>query len=161
VAGGTLAVGNGYGVNACGAGGPQPPQDASGGGGGGAGGAILIEASIAVITGTLAANGGGGASGDHNFGGIDCNPGENGRFNATRALGGPSSGNGSGPGGDGGAGDTPNGTTKTIENKGGGGGGAAGRIRINTTDGSADLTGSTISPALSTGLFTQGTLTIE
>jgi hypothetical protein len=40
----------------------------------------------------------------------------------------------------------------------GGGGGGAGWIRINTTSGSATLTGGTVSPSAGTSCMSQGTL---
>jgi hypothetical protein len=40
----------------------------------------------------------------------------------------------------------------------GGGGGGAGRIRLNSMSGQADLTGGTFSPATTTACVTQGTL---
>jgi hypothetical protein len=114
--------------------------------GGGSGGAILLEAPTVTINGNLGANGGGGMSG--------FSLGADGTANATAAAGGAPYG------GAGSAGTTvtgTNGTASTGPNAVGGGGGGAGRIRINTSGGSATITG-VVSPAMTTSCATQGTL---
>jgi hypothetical protein len=135
--------------------------DVGGGGGGwiqsggGSGGAILLQAPTVTVAGTLAANGGGGAeSGDNNNG-------QNAQPSATAAAGGVAS-SGRNAGGNGAAGTAVDGAAGPIvamSANGGGGGGGAGRIRIDTSTGSATV-GSTavLSPALSTPCATQGML---
>jgi hypothetical protein len=131
--------------------------DARGGGavaGGGSGGAILIEAPTVKISGSVTANGGGGGA----PGGQGGTPG--GRT-ATPALGGRNAENING--GDGGAGATANGTNGVLSPTPGdgsgsaSGGGAAGRIRINTRSGAAEVSG-LVSPSLGSACGTQGTL---
>ncbi len=63
-------------------------------------------------------------------------------------------------GGNGGAGNTADGTdgASSPGQTAAGGGGGARRIRINTATGQATLTGATVSPSAQTGCFTQGTL---
>jgi hypothetical protein len=115
-------------------------------GGGASGGAILLEAPTVTINGNLGANGGGGMSG--------FSSGADATANATAAAGGTPYG------GAGSAGATNNGTAGTAStgpNAVGGGGGGAGRIRINTSSGSATITG-IVSPAMTTPCATQGTL---
>lgn len=118
----------------------------SGFGGGGSGGAILLEAPTITIAGTLAANGGGGAGGE---------VGQDGQANATAARGEPRAGGGNGAAGmtiDGSPAMPPTGALS-------GGGGAVGRIRLNTTTGSAVIAPtSVISPAITTSCATQGSL---
>ncbi len=129
-------------INAGGSGG----TNVNGYAGGGSGGAILLEAPTVTINGNLGANGGGGMSG--------FSSGADGTANATAAVG------GSPYGGAGSAGPTitgSNGTASTGANNVGGGGGGAGRIRINTSSGSATITG-VVSPAMTTSCATQGTL---
>ena len=122
------------------------------GGAGGSGGSLILEAPAVSVRGTLAANGGGGAI--YNGGAS----GQSGQPNATAALGSvPTAGVGSaGKTKDGGNGSPP--ATGNPPNDAGGGGGGAGRIRINTMTGSADLMGATLSPDPSTGCATQGKL---
>jgi hypothetical protein len=131
------------------------------GGGGGSGGAILLEAEVITIAGTLAANGGGGGG---NYASISIEGGEDGQKSAVAAKGSldPLYGN---VGGDGAAAAVLDGKpgvyTGNIaggqENGGGGGGGGAGRIRLNTRSGTAQITG-TVSPSMGTACATQGTL---
>lgn len=121
------------------------------GGGGGSGGAILLEASQISIAGTLAANGGGGgegtAAGDDGFrASPDATPAPGGHTGTASAD------DDGGPGSaaatlDGGKGSTT----------GGGGGGGAGRIRLNSASGKADVTG-VLSPAATTSCATEGKL---
>lgn len=118
------------------------------GGAGGSGGALLLEAPSVAVHGVLAANGGGGALNDGGSSGQPGQPGD------TAALGsGVTGGVGSAAvvvnGGDGSLG--------TGNNSSGGGGGGAGRIRINTASGKADLSGATLSPAAATPCMTEGT----
>jgi hypothetical protein len=121
---------------------------AGGGAGGGSGGAILLEAPLVTIRGTLAANGGSDVS--------------NATANARPALG--SERGGLMVGGNGSAGGVVNGGDgMPVASNGvtsiGNGGGGAGRIRINTANGGANITsGAVISPDLTTGCATQGTL---
>ena len=93
--------------------------------GGGTGGSLLLEGTTVTINGTLAANGGGG-------GGASA-AGTDGSGDATPAPG----GTGATVGGVGGAGATPNGAVGQVSagNVASGGGGGAGRIRINSSDG--------------------------
>ncbi|MBX3208532.1 MAG: hypothetical protein KF764_26100 [Labilithrix sp.] len=121
--------------------------------GGGAGGSILLEAPIVSVMGTLAANGGGGGESGQ------WNDGSPGSADALLAKGGVASG---GPahaaGGDGAAGPSIDGFPgASVSDKHGGGGGGAGRIRINTTSGSATIgSAAVISPFLTTRCATQG-----
>ena len=117
-----------------------------GSGGGASGGAILLEAPTVTIAGNLGANGGGGMSGTS--GGADATA------NSTAASGGVPYG---GAGSAGTAINGTSGTSGTGANATGGGGGGAGRVRINTSTGSASITG-TVSPAMTTACATQGTL---
>jgi hypothetical protein len=122
------------------------------GSGGGAGGSLLIEAQSITVAGTLAANGGGGGGT-----GLGADVGKNGTNDAVPAAGGP----GVGAGGAGGAGATIDGVdapAPTGINFAGGGGGGAGRIRLNSKSGAADLTGAVVSPPTTTPCVTQGTL---
>jgi hypothetical protein len=124
----------------------------TGGGGGGSGGAILLEAPEIDVAGTLAANGGGGAAG---YTGGD---GESARASIDPARGAPGD-ELMGGGGAGAAGDVPKGAAgEAHPDNGGGGGGGAGRIRLNTIDGAATLSG-VLSPAPRTGCATFGGLT--
>ena len=122
-------------------------------GAGGSGGALVLEAPAVTVHGTLAANGGGGALSN---GGT---PGQSGQPTAEPALGSAvTAGAGSaGKTKDGGDGSPPPLDGGTANDAGGGGGGA-GRIRINTSTGSADITGATISPDPTTSCATQGKL---
>ena len=144
------------GINVGGCGGKGPGSAGGGGGGGGAGGAILIEAPTIEVTGILAANGGGGGAGDSNGG-----AGTDGADTRVPAQGGVAL-IGTGVGGVGAAGATTTGSPGGNGNHGGGGGGGMGRIRLNTKAGSAQVNGSTMSPALSDGtLATQGVATVQ
>lgn len=105
--------------------------------GGGSGGAILLEALHVVVTGSLTADGGAGTilsrekteDKDTNYGGEGNTEGDiDGK-----------------PG------------TLRPDGSGGGGGGGAGRIRVNTWDGRATITGK-VSPALTTECVTSGRL---
>jgi hypothetical protein len=120
----------------------------NGGGGGGSGGALLLEAPRVAIDGVLAANGGGGGMSSGGSGGSDANT------SATAAL-----GEGANNGGQGSSADEPNGAAGVYVNNNEvpGGGGGAGRIRINTSDGTAEISG-TISPGQASGCATLGTL---
>jgi hypothetical protein len=132
--------------------------DARGGGavtGGGSGGAILLEAPTVKVLGSLTANGGGGGA----PGGEGGKPGER---TATPATGGRNTAGING--GDGGAGAHVDGTNGSLNteppNDGTGsasGAGGAGRVRINTRSGAAEVTG-LVSPALGSACGTQGTL---
>jgi hypothetical protein len=128
------------------------------GGGGGSGGSILLESPTVMVAGILAANGGGG-------GGVGVYPTatepptSDATASATAAPG------GSGGGGAGSAGATTAGSAggyspvnagQAFAGQPPGGGGGAGRIRINTTSGSATISG-TVSPSMGT-CSTQGTL---
>ncbi|MCP4679919.1 MAG: hypothetical protein GY854_31390 [Deltaproteobacteria bacterium] len=134
---------------------PGNGGSANSGGGGGSGGTILLEAPKIEIVGVLAANGGGGGAG---CGSPSCE-GIHGQPDDSAAPGGISTK--SANGGNGSAGDSVNGAPGESHTQNdddtGGGGGAAGRIRINTSDGTADITG-TISPSISTGCASIGTL---
>jgi hypothetical protein len=110
-------------------------------GGGGAGGAILLEAETVTMAGILAANGGGGAGG-----GTDAWHGEAAQGNSIAAAGGVGDeDDGCCAGGSGSAGSTTTGSDGESGGGESGGGGGAGWIRINTTSGAADITG-TLSP---------------
>ncbi|MCP4601764.1 MAG: hypothetical protein GY847_14815 [Proteobacteria bacterium] len=117
------------------------------------GGTILLEAPRVEIAGVLAANGGGGGAGD-----LSCD-GAYGRPSDSAAPGGVATG--AANGGNGSAGDNTDGISgnpyESLWSAGGGGGGV-GWIRINTSDGLADITG-IISPSTSTGCASLGTLT--
>jgi hypothetical protein len=125
----------------------------AGGGGvsasaGGSGGAILLEAPTVVIAGAVAANGGGGSYGSG--------------FSPAGGNGAPSSTPAAGvvTGGDGSAGTATAGSDGQLDDGGGSpgaGGGGAGWIRIDTSSGSATITG-TVSPSLTTPCATQGKL---
>ncbi len=153
VAGASITVGPKAILSVCGGGGGggADVKTAHGSGGGGSGGAILLEAPTVEVAGTLAANGGSGGGGNVT-GGNDGSP------NATPATGGAAGTSWSG--GDGAAaatvsgGNGGNGDVAQSYSPGGGGGGA-GWIRINTTSGTATVSG-TISPATSTTCVTQG-----
>jgi hypothetical protein len=151
VAGQSITVGPYGSINAGGRG--------SGYNGGGSGGAILLEAPTVVVQGALAANGGGGSSGQ-----LSLVPGAAGNPSDEPALGGEDSNvdGGVSTGGNGSAGTVLNGTNGGPPEEGywgGSGGGGAGRIRINTATGFANIvTGSIISPDPSTLCMTQGTL---
>jgi hypothetical protein len=118
--------------------------------GGGSGGAVLLEAPSVRVAGTVTANGGGGSGGGSEA------PGERGRVDGQAAKGGDSDN----VGGEGSSSsEVDGGTARMIEDAsymGGAGGGAAGRIRINTASGEAEITG-TLSPSLDTPCATIGT----
>lgn len=122
--------------------------------GGGSGGAILLEAPSVLVQGILAANGGGGGG----YGGNGANgsassqpaPGGIEQIDGGAATGGMGSAGSVIDGGNAGGYDPQAGFA-------GAGGGGAGRIRINTATGSANISG-TISPAPGSGCMTQGML---
>jgi hypothetical protein len=147
VAGGTFTLSAGTYINVGGGGGGYGFTSA----GGGAGGSLLIEATTIKIAGIIAANGGGGSGA-----GVGVSTGVDGTPNAMPAAGGM----GATPGGAG-SGDTAidgaDAPAATVMGGGAsGGGGGAGRIRLNSMSGMADLTGATFSPALTTSCVTQG-----
>jgi len=121
------------------------------GGGGGSGGAILLEGNEITIAGTLAANGGGGGEGDATAGdnGLNASP------DAIPAPSGTGSATTDDDGGVGSAGDVLDGSPGGAVS--GGGGGGAGRIRLNSRSGTAQLTG-VLSPAAESACVTQGEL---
>jgi hypothetical protein len=130
VAGNVITIGDGtsiQGINVGGCGG----KAARGGGGGGSGGAISLEAPFVQLgaMGTLAANGGGGGGSPNNVDG----DGQPGQLSATPAYG-VGSTQVSQLGGNGGAGDAPQGTPPAGSGcgiiEGLGGGGSAGRLQI-------------------------------
>lgn len=152
VAGASIEIAAGGVVQAGGGGGAR-------GAGGGSGGAILLEAPSVVVAGALAANGGGGGGN-----GLQANAGETGRPSATAAKGGADT-TPSNTGGDGSAGATLAGVDGAyagdpgmpIPDHGGGAGGGAGRVRINTTSGAAQIQG-VLSPGVASACATQGKL---
>jgi hypothetical protein len=120
---------------------------AGGGGnvcGGGSGGAILLEAPSVSIEGNVTANSGGGG-----FGGIS---GAEGTPDNHPAAGGYDA---DGMGGNGSAVAVINGGDGSPGGQGASGGGGAGRIRINTSNAMATVTG-IVSPDLTTACATQG-----
>jgi hypothetical protein len=122
-------------------------------GGGGSGGSLLLEAPSVTVAGALTANGGGGGGSE------SATAGDGSTNTSTPAAGGAASSS-SAAGGSGGAGTTIAGSpglTQAASTSGGGGGGV-GRIRINSSAGSATTTGGTISPSLTTACATQGDL---
>jgi hypothetical protein len=154
-AGGAIQISAGTSIQVYGAG----IINAGGGGalgGGGSGGAILLEAPTIVIEGAVTANGGGGGAYSNS---VSSGNGQNAQASSTAAAGGTLS-VGSAQGGTGAAGTTINGADGTAEETGvnqGSGGGGAGFIRLNSSSGSATISG-TVSPAVSTMCATQGTL---
>jgi hypothetical protein len=118
------------------------------GGAGGSGGALLLEAPTVAVHGTLAANGGGGAVSNGGSSGQSGQPGD------SPALGSEATA------GQGSAAAVVNGGDGSLDNgsvnSSGGGGGGAGRIRINTATGKADLSGAIISPPPTTPCTTEG-----
>ena len=126
---------------------------ANAGHGAGSGGAILLEAPVISIAGVLAVNGGGGGGADLHANGL-----------AGFASDLPASGGVTDNAANGGAGSAAevikggDGDDFKILTSGGGGGGGAGWIRINTSDGTADITG-IISPSMSTSCASIGTIT--
>jgi hypothetical protein len=121
------------------------------GGGGGSGGAILLEANEISIAGTLAANGGGGGEGDGVAGdsGLSASP------DAVPAPSGHGTTTTDDDGGEGSAASTVDGSPGGSLS--GGGGGGAGRIRLNSHSGVAQLTG-VLSPAADSDCVSQGKL---
>lgn len=120
--------------------------------GGGSGGGILLEAPVVEVPGSVVANGGAGGGG--------CafpTPAENGRLDATPAMGGPACVFGA-RGGNGGAGGSGAGIGVSVDMTGHGasagfgghGGGGVGRIRANTKSGGLHATG-IFSPNPTTG----------
>lgn len=159
VAGKSIDVKPGAFIAAPGAGGGQgglaSSQESSGGG---SGGAILLEAPTVTIAGVLAVNGGGGGEGaGGNAGGGKS--GDDGHVMDSIAASGGAAGTGN-HGGNGGAGDNADGTDGVSDGtaSASGGGGGAGRIRINTSAGSANLAGATLSPSVKTTCVSQGKL---
>lgn len=148
VAGQSITIGAYGGINVGGQGG-------GGSSGGGSGGAILLEAPTVTVHGYLAANGGGG--GGWASSAVDATA------TSQPAPGGVDNGvpDGGSTGGAGGAGTQINGVgglwSDGTEAHGGGGGGGVGRIRINTANGIATITG-VVTPALTTACATQGIL---
>jgi hypothetical protein len=148
VAGGAFTTGAGSYVNVGGGGGAFGAT----GSGGGAGGTILIEATTVKIAGVFAANGGGGGGS-----GAGLDSGGNGSADSTPAAGGA----GAVPGAAGSGGTTMDGATPAapiVSSGASGGGGGAGRIRLNSQSGQADVASATFSPAASTPCVTQGTV---
>lgn len=154
VAGGSFLLSATGVIHAGGGGGRKGNPEASGGG---SGGAILVEADTATVLGTLAANGGGGGAG-WGQGAYLAGDGNDATPDDAMALGGAST-DGTSKGGMGTAADVINGSSGTRAENAypAGGGGGAGRIRINTTSGSATISG-TVSPSAGTPCFTQGKL---
>lgn len=113
-------------------------------GSGGSGGAILFEAPIIEVTGNVVANGGAGTGGC-----AFAPPAENGRLDATPAMGGPGCPDTvGGAGGNGGAGTSVATKGADVDTRpmpklalGGNGGGGFGRIRVNTAVGGLHTTG--------------------
>jgi len=138
-----------------------------GGNGGGSGGAILLEAPNVDVRGILAANGGSGSANSgsgaaSSNGSPDATAAPGGTTTSTTStgayvnLGGAGSAAASVDGADGQYTLNPGGG---LEDFGGGGGGGAGRIRINTTSGAANIaTTATLSPAATTVCVSQGKL---
>jgi hypothetical protein len=124
-------------------------------GGGGSGGAILLEAPTIDIQGNVTANGGGGGGYSNAYTSTYGNGGQANGQPATGAV-----VNGQTIGGSGSAGTTitgSDGNSGDASSYFGSGGGGAGWIRLNTSSGSATISG-TISPALGTACASQGTL---
>lgn len=151
VAGVSFALHVGAHVSAGGGGGAFGGLGIDGAGGGGSGGAILIESPTVKIDGVVAANGGGGGQGNGDSG-------EAGRPDVV-AQGGHKTGIPGMPGGSGSFASTMNGGDgpSSSTTSAGGGGGGAGRIRINTTNAQAAITGAA-SPAVASACLTQGSL---
>jgi hypothetical protein len=152
VAGSSIHLAQGAFINVGGGGGGFGGLGMDGAGGGGSGGSLLLEAPEVAIAGAIGANGGGGGQGNGDQG-------ESGKPDSV-ARGGqkPAVGDTGANGSYGAAINGSNGPTSASGlASGGGGGGGAGRIRINTSNGIATITGA-ISPALGTGCATQGTL---
>jgi hypothetical protein len=158
VSGGTIAIGGGTAVGGINAGGSGAYN---GQGGGGSGGSVLLEAfSINLAAyGGIASNGGGG-------GGI--RGGGTGTLSAVAALGGTGGTLGSNPVGAGGVGGVAGAIAGGQGGEGAGGGGAVGRIRLNSLNGAASLTGNAfLSPSeadrnsLSLPVATEGKIDIH
>jgi hypothetical protein len=121
--------------------------------GGGSGGAILLEAPSVIVKGVVAANGAGGAAywGEQKSGQPSDQPATGGKLDSA----------GTARAGNGAAGAIANGgdAQQLAAERRAGGGGGAGRIRINTCDGTVTTTASAvISPAEASGCFSKGTL---
>jgi hypothetical protein len=136
-------------INLGGCGGAAGTITTTGAAGGGAGGTLLLEAPRVTVAATLAVNGGGGgglyAGGD---GAPSRTPASGGNGGGTGAAGATASG------GDGAA----------ASGAAGGGGGGIGRIRVNTRDGMADVSGAASSspaPDDPQSTFTVGTATLQ
>jgi len=125
----------------------------SSGSGGGSGGGILLEAPIVEVPGNVVANGGAGASG-----GLPPMLGQDGRPNATPAIGGLPCATTCGSGGNGAARNTGAAGGASVDGVSvgtsvvfaGNGGGGVGRIRVNSIAGGLTATG-IFSPNPSTG----------
>ncbi len=119
-----------------------------GGAGGGAGGAVLLEAMEISVAGTIVANGGGGSDWEGGPAGTD------GLLSDQRAAG------GGGTGGAGGAGSALTGLGGTDNS--GAGGGSAGRIRINTLNGTPDYgSNAIISPSILSAAYSSASIISE
>jgi hypothetical protein len=130
-------------------------QNAGAGSGGGSGGAIFLQAPEVDQRGVLAANGGAGGGGGSTT--LTGNPGEDGRRDATAALGGEAQGSYGFAGGNGGFAETPPDVGSDAPGilgaggNAGSGGGAVGRIRILTKMPFTDL--GTTSPPASAAIY--------
>ncbi len=155
VAGTTFLLGPNAYVSAGGSGGVNGGTNHQEASGGGSGGAILIEAPTVMLSGVLAVNGAGGGQGNGESG-ANASADDHVAPGGRRAL----SGSVPSPGGDGSAAAVTNGTdgTDTPGSAAGGGGGGAGRIRINTMDGTLDTTKATLSPAKGSSCWSVGKL---
>lgn len=144
--GGRICCGGGAGMTGGAAGTQQ-------GHGGGSGGGLLLEALKVRVQGVVAANGGSAGSGHFGYE-LWGQPGQA----SDQPARGTDPGEGLPVGAHGSAGDKLDGEDGVATpRKAGGGGGGAGRIRINTASGAADITG-TVSPSLGTPCATQGKL---
>jgi hypothetical protein len=156
VAGKSFELKQGAFISAPGAGGGQGGtlgQEASGGG---SGGAILIESEVVTIAGTIAVNGGGGGSGAGSGAGAGKNGDDGHDSDATPASGGVPSA--TDHGGNGAAGDTPDGDDGlSSTGESGAEGGGVGRVRINTASGLATVSG-LVTPSAKSGCLSQGAL---
>jgi hypothetical protein len=150
-------------IDAGGCGGAASGADS--GGGGGSGGAILVEGKTITLGGSsmIAANGGGGGGGGQAVMNGQGQPGDEATATKTPANGGSGGGKG-GAGGNGGAAGSPSthGVVNTGGNSGnGGGGGGVGRIRLNTLSGTASGSSDRLSPTVTDGQATVGTLSLQ
>jgi hypothetical protein len=145
VSGGAFTMAQGSYINVGGGGGNFGGAATQNAGGGGTGGSILIEAATVSLSGILAANGGGGGAGQ-----TGGSAGGNATPNTTAAPGGTNAAAPQSAGGAGGAAAVIDGLGggDLAGNTAGGGGGGAGRIRINTTAGTADFSTVTLSPSV-------------